>query len=56
MNEDVFKMAGKKIIRTLCYFAPQPAPEILGKLKEAEQKLLAQGYEIQTQRVCFEEK
>lgn len=56
MNEEACKMAGKKIIRTLCYFAPQPAPEILGKLKEAEQKLLAQGYEIQTRRVCFEEK
>ena len=49
-------MACKKIIRSLCYFAPQPTPQILGKLQEAEARLLSHGYEIQTQRVCFAEK
>ena len=45
-------MDGKKIIRSVCYFASNPNESTVAKLERARDLLSAKGYEIQTMRLC----
>lgn len=46
-------MKPKKIIRSLCYFTRKLQPGIRETLARIDQRLNENGFEIQTQRICF---
>ncbi|MBF0277257.1 MAG: DUF711 family protein [SAR324 cluster bacterium] len=48
-------MNAEKIIRSLCFFSRHLNDAIPNKLEELENRLLDQGYQIQTRRACFYE-
>jgi Uncharacterised ACR (DUF711) len=45
-------MQTKKIIRTICYFTSNPSKEHVSKIESIANDLAANGYFIQTKRIC----
>jgi len=43
----------KKIVRSICYFSDEIAPGLFERLQKLTYRLEQNGFEVQTQRVCF---
>lgn len=41
-----------QIVRSVCYFANSPTPQIVSKVDELAAKITEQGYQVQTRRIC----
>lgn len=44
-----------KIVRSICYFAKQLNPDVFDRLADVQNTLLANGYTVQTRRICVAE-
>lgn len=42
----------QKIVRTLCYFTPNPGPKTVSALDDVASRLQENGYLVQTRRIC----